>query len=44
MNGVVKVICVRELTPNDPNVYYIGRGWKRWRGSPLGNPFRMGRD
>ena len=44
MNGVIKVIDVHGLTPNDPHVVYIGRGWRKWHPSPFGNPFRMGRD
>ncbi len=44
MCGVIKVVCVRELIPNDPDIVYIGRGWKKWNPSPFGNPFRMGRD
>jgi hypothetical protein len=40
----LKVTDVHGYAPNDPNIFYIARKVRKWHGSPLGNPFRMGRD
>ena len=44
MCGVIKIVSVRELNPNDPNIFYVGRRVRKWHGSALGNPYRQGRD
>jgi len=42
--GVVSVVSVRGLVAGDPSVVYVGRACCGWQASPLGNPFRVGRD
>jgi len=34
----MKVINCKNRTPGDPKVFYCGRTWSGWTGSPLGNP------
>ena len=39
-----QIVNVRGLRPNQPGILYCGRAWAGWQASPLGNPFRPGRD
>ncbi len=40
----MKIVSVRGMKPNDPSVVYVGRACAGWKGSPLGNSFKVGRD
>jgi hypothetical protein len=39
----ILIINVRGMKPNSEGVYYIGRAWRGWQASPLGNPFHVGK-
>jgi len=39
----MKIIDVRGIKPNSPDVVYCGRGWAGWAASPLGNPCHLSR-
>lgn len=41
---MISVINVRGLTPNKSGVWYVGRSCAGWNGSPLANPFHIGKD
>lgn len=41
---MMRIVNVRKLKPNDPTIVYCGREGNGWRGSPLGNPFYIGKD
>jgi len=40
----IETVCVRGREPNTPAITYLGRKWAGWRGSPLANQYRIGKD
>lgn len=38
------VVNVRQVKAGTPGLVYVGRTCRGWKGSPLGNPFKQGRD
>lgn len=38
------VVSCRGKKANDPSIYYCARAWAGWTGSPLGNPYHIGKD
>lgn len=41
---MIRIVDVHGMKPNDESVVYCGRASGGWKPSPLGNPYKVGRD